>query len=282
MSNKFDNTNSNNYMQIDDFKTRLSQQRKTYYSTQQEFTEALGFTHRSKIATWESTSTQTLPNLYDFYTICKALKCDPNYLLGYDKLECANDNIASEYTHLSINAVKKLRERSFSASLTSALITSPKSSLLMYKIFQLCDNGCRSIVPERIFSPDALIRLEQAFEVFRNNTSPLDMNPDNFFPYVKTAFPWDKDSLSFKDLLMSLIIDKKYYSMVFNHPDFSSQSDDERYNALMADITKSSYNYLISPINNKLIENEITQMLSEIVIDFINSTVLEFKDNYNK
>ncbi len=145
-----------------------------------------------------------------------------------------------------------------------------------------CYSGFHSVVPEGIFSLDALLRLEKAFEEFRSNTFSLDMCAERFLLYVEKAFPWDKNNMTFKELLESIIIDERYYDMVFNSEHFKHQSDEERYYSLMSDVASASYNYLISPINNKLIENEISQLLNEIVKEFIKDTVRDFKQEYNK
>lgn len=270
------------FLDVQAFKTNLQTKRKEKGFTQESFTEALNYTNRSKIATWESVTAQTLPNLEDFYSICKVLDCDPNCMLGFSNLECTNDGVAAEYTNLSVKTVERLREVRFAGMLTDALITSPKSSTLIHKIFQLCNSGFHSVVPEGIFSLEALLRLEKAFEEFRSNTFSLDMCAERFEIYVAKAFPWDKNNMTFKELLESIIIDERYYDMVFNSEHFKHQSDDERYYSLMSDVASASYKYLISPINNKIVENEISQLLNEIIKDFIKDTVREFKQGYEK
>ena len=282
MSDKIDANKTIQNMNVDDFKTRLSKRRNEKDLTQSQLTDILDFTHRSKIATWESTNTNTLPGLYDFYSLCQALDCDPNYLLGYDKLECTNDGIAAEYVHLSPDAVKKLRDDSFLALLIDALITSPKSPLLRHKLSQLCDSGFCSVVPETTFSQDALIRLEEAFEIFRDETVPLNMNYEHFIKYVIAAFPWDRTTTSFEDFLKSILIDEKFQNHILTHPELNNQTDDERYLNLLSDVARISFKYLFTLISDKVIEYDINILLNEMVKDFINSLVDDFKSNYDK
>ena len=273
-------SDKNNIMDVIEFKERLRSSRKKRQLSQEELTEILNFSYRSKITNWENPKTQTLPSLYDFYSLCKILDCDPNYMLGYSELDCSKDGAASEYTHLSIEAIEILRKDNFVPLIMNALITSEKSSILFNKIFQRCYHGYLSSTPESIFSPDAFFRLELAFEDLCNNENALHLTPTDFIPYVMKAFPWDNNKTSFNEFLESIIISTKYHEMVINNEDFKNHSDKERYNCLMYDVATSSFGYLLTSLNSRLLENEITDIIKDIILNFMHSNIAEFKQQH--
>lgn len=266
-------------LNIDGFKERLTKQRTVLNLTQKELTKKMGYTHRSKIATWEGTSNKTLPDLHDFYSLCKVLKCDPNYLLGYNDINFTNDGLAAEYTQLSVDTISKLRENPFIAQLINAIVNSDKTPRLIDKIMQLCISESYSLTLEKIFSKDAIEQLIIAFEQFYYKEIALDMCPETFIPYVAKTFPWNRTKRNFKEFLESIIINEKYYDMVFNSDLFAQQTDDERYQSIIYDIAKASYKHLLNIVISKQKESELSHILSIIMNDFVTSQVNEIHKN---
>lgn len=260
------------------FKSKLVNKRKERKLSQEELTYALGYDHRSKISTWESDKKQTLPDLFDFYSICKILNCDPNCLLGYDDIEFKNDGLAADYTKLSANTIATLRENPFMAKFVDAMINSDKTTALFSNLIQLFNDRCNNTALDGIFSESAIERLRFAFDQFFYKEITLDMSAESFVPYVAKAFPWNRNKLTFKEFVDSIIIHEKYYDMIVNNPVFPNQSDDERYVFVVSDIAKSSFKYLFSSLAISQKEAALTHIVELIIKDFIETQLTEFKE----
>lgn len=260
------------------FKKRLAQKRSERKMSQETLAHALGYEHRSKISTWESNNKQTVPDLYDFYSLCKVLNCDPNCLLGYDDIEFENDKLAADYTKLSPDTIATIRENPFMAKFVDAMINSDKTTALFSNLIQLFNDRCNNTALDGIFSEIAIERLRFAFDQFFYKEITLDMNADSFVPYVAKAFPWNRNKLTFKEFVDSIIIHEKYYDMIVNNPVFTNQSDDERYSYVISDIAKSSYKYLFSTLAISQKEAALTHIVELIIKDFIETQLTEFKE----
>ena len=260
------------------FKKRLAKKRSERKMSQETLAHALGYEHRSKISTWESNNKQTVPDLYDFYSLCKVLNCDPNCLLGYDDIEFENDKLAADYTKLSPDTIATIRENPFMAKFVDAMINSDKTTALFSNLIQLFNDRCNNTALDGIFSESAIERLRFAFDQFFYKEITLDMNADSFVPYVAKAFPWNRNKLTFKEFVDSIIIHEKYYDMIVNNPVFTNQSDDERYVFVVSDIAKSSFKYLFSSLAISQKEAALTHIVELIIKDFIETQLTEFKE----
>ena len=260
------------------FKKRLAKKRSERKMSQETLAHALGYEHRSKISTWESNNKQTVPDLYDFYSLCKVLNCDPNCLLGYDDIEFENDKLAADYTKLSPDTIATIRENPFMAKFVDAMINSDKTTALFSNLIQLFNDRCNNTALDGIFSESAIERLRFAFDQFFYKEITLDMNADSFVPYVAKAFPWNRNKLTFKEFVDSIIIHEKYYDMIVNNPVFPNQSDDERYIFVVSDIAKSSFKYLFSSLASSQKEAALTHIVELIIKDFIETQLTEFKE----
>lgn len=260
------------------FKKRLAQKRSERKMSQETLAHALGYEHRSKISTWESNNKQTVPDLYDFYSLCKVLNCDPNCLLGYDDIEFENDKLAADYTKLSPDTIATIRENPFMAKFVDAMINSDKTTALFSNLIQLFNDRCNNTALDGIFSEIAIERLRFAFDQFFYKEITLDMNADSFVPYVAKAFPWNRNKLTFKEFVDSIIIHEKYYDMIISNPAYPNQTDDERYSYVISDIAKSSYKYLFSTLAISQKEAALTHIVELIIKDFIETQLTEFKE----
>lgn len=149
---------------------------------------------------------------------------------------------------------------------------------LIKQIDRICINGFFSESLESIFSVSAINKLEKAFHNFSREVFPIDMNVESFVPYVEKAFPWNEDMESIDEFVRSVVINPKYYEMLEKNPIYQNQTIQERYIGLICDFSRASFNHLIGNQFVEIAEHEVTTIISEIIKDHINTTVIEFKN----
>ena len=272
MSDFYDNNYSN------EFKERLRTARIVKKLTQQKFADCLLDNDRTRVANWESKKSTTVPKTQDIPNICKYLDIDPNYLFGFSPITNANDQTISEQIHLSTNNIKMLRNNKFIYSFINYLMETPKFYALLNRLNHICNNGFHSESIETTFSASAVKKLEKAFQKFSYEILPIDRSVDTFIPYVKKVFPWNKKRLSIEDFVRSIIINEKYYDMLAANPVYLNQTPAERYNNLIFDFANASYKYLERNQLTDLEKYEITSLFSEIVQDYVDFIVKNFKN----
>ncbi len=263
------------------FKERLQQARQQRHFSQTGFAEALLDDDRSRVANWESKKSKTVPKTQDIPEICKLLDIDPNYLFGLSNINSANDKAISDEIHLSVDNVRSLRTDSRMNKFIDFLMASPKFSQLLDYIYQIDIHMLLSISLEDTFSPQAISKLETAFSCFSQKVLPSDKNVDTFKPYVKEAFPWNKQKESIYDFIHSNIVNPKYYAMLASNPTFLNQTSEERYDGLIFDFAKASYNYLLGNQLSELAKYEVSNIFFNIVQDYGNHILNDIKPILN-
>ena len=259
------------------FKNRLGKTRKERKLTQDAFAEALGDNNRSRVANWESEKSTTLLPLHELPRVCKLLETDPNYLLGFSDDISTNDTMIADTIHFSSDNVHLLRHNPYAGKFLDALLSSDEFFHLMNNVQRVAMYGFFLEPLEKTFSPSALTQLYKAYEKFRSEVFPLDMDVVKFSYYVESAFPWVSEKQSFEELLHSIIIDERYYEMLFSNPEFMRKSDSEKYVILMVEIAKASYKHLSGKPIIELAEQEISKLLGKMVDDFIQDEIIKFK-----
>ena len=263
------------------FKERLQQTRQQRHFSQTGFAEALLDDDRSRVANWESKKSKTVPKTQDIPEICKLLDIDPNYLFGLSNINSANDKAISDEIHLSVDNVRSLRTDSHMNKFIDFLMASPKFSQLLDYIYQIDIHMLLSISLEDTFSPQAISKLETAFIYFSQEVLPTDRNVGTFKPYVKKAFPWNKQKKSIYDFIHSNIVNPKYYAMLASNPTFLNQTSEERYDGLIFDFAKASYNYLLGNQLSELAKYEVSNIFFNIVQDYGNHILNDIKPILN-
>lgn len=236
---------------------------------------------RSRVANWESKKSKTVPKTQDIPEICKLLDIDPNYLFGLSNINSANDKAISDEIHLSVDNVRSLRTDSHMNKFIDFLMASPKFSQLLDYIYQIDIHMLLSISLEDTFSPQAISKLETAFSCFSQEVLPTDRNVGTFKPYVKKAFPWNKQKKSIYDFIHSNIVNPKYYATLASNPTFLNQTSEERYDGLIFDFAKASYNYLLGNQLSELAKYEVSNIFFNIVQDYGNHILNDIKPILN-
>lgn len=272
----FNDTNS-----IKAFKKGISTARKEKNMSQQELAEALDDNDRSRVANWESQKSKTVPKTQDIPTICEILGVEPNYLFGFSNISSQDDLAISEATHLSIDNIKTLRDSIPISNFINNILENSRFDQLMKQINRICINGFFSESLEATFSAPAINKLEKAFQKFSREVFPIDMDVESFIPYVKKAFPWNEDTESIDEFVRSVVINPAYYEMLESNPVYQKQTMEERYMGLICDFSRASFKHLIGNQVAELAEYEVTNIVSEIIKDYINTTVEEFKNRDN-
>lgn len=270
----FDFNDTNN---LTEFKKRFSEARRKKGYTQQEFAEALDDNDRSRVANWESKKSKTVPKIQDIPTICQLLDVDPNFLLGVSDVGNANDQVISEQIHLSVDNIRMLRNSFPVSDFVDFLLSSKQFYSLLRQINRIYTNGFFSESMESIFSPYAIARLEKAFNAFSREVFPIDMSVETFTPYVRNAFPWNEQKETLDDFVRSIVIDERYYDMLASNPVYLQQSMPERYDGLTYDFSLASFKHLMGNPFVELAEHEVSRIFSEIVRDYVDVTVKNFK-----
>lgn len=224
---------------------------------------------------------KTVPKTQDIPEICKLLDIDPNYLFGLSNINSANDKAISDEIHLSVDNVKNLRTDARMNKFIDFLMASPKFSQLLDYIYQIDIHMLLSISLEDTFSPQAISKLETAFSCFSQKVLPSDKNVDTFKPYVKEAFPWNKQKESIYDFIHSNIVNPKYYAMLASNPTFLNQTSEERYDGLIFDFAKASYNYLLGNQLSELAKYEVSNIFFNIIQDYGNHILNDIKPILN-
>lgn len=277
---RYEMYNLNDTNDIINFKARLSKARKSKYPSQEKFAEALGYTDRSRVANWESQKSGTLFHLCDFTKICNLLDVDPNYLLGVSDDKSTNDKEISNAINISAENVTMLRNHPYTGHFLNFILSSDKLKQLLKNIEEiyLYHINPSSMPLDKIFSPLAYQRLKKAFYKYQKETFPLNMNETSFSKHVENAFPPNPKEKSFFDFVKDIVIDKRYYDMILSHPDFDSQTDSERYENVIYDISHVSYKYLITEQKIEISEQQVSQIFAQIIKDFIDSEIKSFKN----
>lgn len=265
----------NNYS--NEFKERLRNARTTKKFSQQDLADCLLDNDRSRVANWESQRSTTVPKTQDIPNLCRILDIDPNYLFGFSTVANENDKAISEQIHLSTDNIKSLRNDSSVSNFINYLMETPKFHSLLNKISHIYVNGFFSESVETTFSASAIKKLEKAFRLFSYDVFPIDRNETTFVPYVKKIFPWNKKRQSIEDFVRSIIIDERYYEMLAKNPLYLKQTPAERYDNLIYDFSKASFQYLMRNQLTELAKSEVTNIFSEIVQDYVDITVKNFK-----
>lgn len=273
----FDFNDSND---IEKFKERLKTIRREKGFTQTSFAEALHDNDRSRVANWESKKSPTIPKVYDFPTLCRLLDVDPNYLLDVSEDKSASDKNIGEKINISADNVNMLRNNPHIGNFIDFLLSSDKLENLLYRIRRASIYGYFSKSLDTTFSTDAISKLQSAFNLFYQKVFPLDMNVNAFTAYVENAFPWNPNTQSFTELLHSIVIDERYYSMLENNPDFMVLTEEDKYYALMYDVAKASFDYLMGGPAIELAEQGIGQAFLDIAKEYISADVSNFKKQH--
>ena len=262
----------------DEFKQRLQDARCKKKFSHQDFADCLEDNDRSRVANWESKKSTTVPKTQDIPGICKILDIDPNYLFGFSTITNENDKAISEQIHLSTDNIKLLRNDTSVSNFINYLMTTPKFHSLLNQLNQICVNGFFSESIETTFSTSAIQKLEKAFHQFSCEVFSIDRNEHTFVPYVKKVFPWNRKKQSIEDFVQSIVINEKYYKMLETNPLYQEQTSDERYETLIYDFSKASIQYLERNQLAELAKYNVANIFSEIVQDYVDVTVNNFKN----
>lgn len=264
-----------------EFKKRLSAARKEKNLTQQELANLLKDSDRTRVASWESKKSKTIPKTQDIPAICKILDIDPNYLLGFSTITNENDEAIAKQLGLDSKNVRLLRNNASVSGFINYLLETPKFHALLKQIQRIYIHGFFSESIETTFSSSAIRKLEKAFNKFSHEVFPIDMDENTFMTYVKDVFPWNEKTASIDDFVQSIVIDPRYYTMLATNPAYLRQTNAERYANLIYDFSKASFNHLMKNQLAELAKHEITHIFSEIVQDYIDITVTAFKKREN-
>lgn len=259
------------------FKERLQKARKKKKYKQDDIAEALHFSSRSSVGNWESSNSMALPSLSDFVTVCRLLDVEPNFLLGVGAVESENDQAISEVIGLTQKNVGQLRNQDDTSKFIDFLLSSAELGELLRRMKQICYYEMISEAQETTFTPEALKKIQRAFDAFYRNVFPLDMNVERFAEYVRKEFRWTSDKVSIKDFIAAAITENEYNNILFDHPDFESKSDEEKYEILIRDIAETSYDYMMGKPIIELAEQEITKILGVAVRGYINAEIVKFR-----
>lgn len=265
------------------FKERLAKTRKEKGFTQEQFAKKLHTGERSRISNWENSNNSRLLHLSDFSLVCKILDVDPNYLLGVSDDQCTNDKEIADTLHISTDSVKILREEPYIGTLIDYFLSADKFNSLLLKIRHACVNGYYYVgTLEEIFSSNALSKIQKAFNHLFEEISYLDMTPELFAAYLSSEFHWNQKKYDFFKFLDSLIIEPKYHEMLANDVTFMELSNDDKFDVLMHDIANSSYEHLLSNATTELSIQSISNIVNQILSNFIEDDISKFKANLNK
>lgn len=180
--------------------------------------------------------------------------------------------------HLSTDNIKLLRNDTSVSNFINYLMTTPKFHSLLNQLNHICVNGFFSESIETTFSTSAIQKLEKAFHRFSCEVFSIDRNEHTFAPYVKKVFPWNRKKQSIEDFVQSIVINEKYYKMLETNPLYQEQTSDERYENLIYDFSKASIKYLERNQLAELAKYNVSNLLSEIVQDYVDITVNNFKN----
>lgn len=268
----------NDTQNVINFKKRLSAVRHERGYTQETFAEVLGDNSRSRVSNWESTKSPTVVPMYEFPGICELLEVDPNYLLGFSDDISESDTAIAQRLHISLGNVYMLKNNEFIGRFINSLLSSDEIHDLIHNIQRVAMQGFFSESLEKTFSPYALTQLYRAYQNFRKEVFPLDMDVVAFSYYIEKELPWKQEKQSFKEFLNSVIIDERYYEMLSSNSEFMSKDDHEKYIILMVEIAKASYKHLNGSPIIELAEIEISNLLSKMIHNFIQKEVIDFKN----
>lgn len=258
------------------FKERLQQARKDMNYRQDTFAEALHFSSRSSVGNWESVKSNSIPTLENFVAVCNVLQVDPNYLLGVNDFPSEENHAISKVIGIAEDNVLQMRTDKEASSFIDFILSAAELSELLRRIKQICYYGMISEAQETTFTPEALKRIQTAFDEFYRNVFPLDMNIDRFAQYIQKEFKWQPEKISIDKYIFSVITDNEYNNILFDHPGFEEKTDSEKYDILIWDIASTSYEYMLGQPIMELAEQEITKALNGIVKRYINSQVQNF------
>lgn len=260
------------------FKERLQQTRKNMNYRQDTFAEALHFSGRSSVGNWESMRSNSIPTLENFVAVCNVLQVDPNYLLGVSDFPSEENHAISNAIGLTEENVQQMRDSTETSRFVDFILSSPELKELLYRIKQICYYGMISEAQETTFTPDALMRIQKAYNEFFHNVFPLDMNAEQFAQYIQKEFKWQPEKISIDEYIFSVITDNEYNNILFDHPGFEEKTDLEKYDILIWDIATTSYEYMMGQPIMELAEQEIVKSLNGIVKGYIDSQIQNFKN----
>lgn len=269
----FDLSNDSGVVQ---FKKRLAETRKSRGLTQENLAISLNY-DRSRITGWERINSTGLMSLSNFVSVCKLLDVDPNFLLGASDLENVKEQTISEEIGLSSSNVRLLKNDKFLCKFINHLLSSTKTNDFMHHMKQICHYEYLSEALDTTFTPNALLLINKSFAKFQQETFPLDMNIETFSKYIRSAFAWNPQKVEVNDFINSMISENEYQNIIFEYPDFQNKKDSDKYEILIENISKTSFNYMMSKPFIDLAEYEVTKMLNFIVKDFIHHDTENFK-----
>lgn len=264
------------------FKSRLQEARKGKSYNQKTFAEALHFSCRSSIGNWESQKSTALPTLENFVSVCKLLDVDPNFMLGVSDIPSENDVAISNVIGLSSDNVNQLRNNKSISDFINYILSSAELNELVKRIEQICHYGYISEAQETTFAAGTLKQIQKAFDEFYRNVFPLDMSVERFAEYIRKEVNWNPDRISIDDFVHSVVTENEYHNILFEYPDFESKTDQEKYDILIVDIAKTSYDYMMGQPMIELAERKIAVSLSQIVSNYVDSQVENMKAHVHK
>lgn len=264
------------------FKERLQQARRDMKYRQDTFAEALHFSSRSSVGNWESVKSSSIPTLENFVAVCNVLQVDPNFLLGVNDFPSEENHAISNAIGLAEENVQQMRDNKEASHFVDFILSSPELKELLYRIRQICYYGMIAEAQETTFTPDAIMRIQKAYNEFFHNVFPLDMNAERFAQYIQREFKWQPEKISIDEFIFSVISDNEYNNILFDHPGFEEKTDSEKYDIIILDVATTSYEYMMGQPIIELAEQEIAKALNGIVKGYIDSQIQNFKNRLRK
>lgn len=237
---------------------------------------------RTTLTNWESTKTQTLPNLVALINICNLLEVDMDYILGASDIESQNTKTIADTVHISEKTVNTLKNNSEYGSMLDSIVNDNLFTEISNRIKQLGRNFVLEDVITTSFKSNFISLIRRKFNDFYFTTFPMDISPKLFVRYLTKQIPYSNE-FNPKDFIeQNFLYDGKnfIYKLYENgKEEFNALDSYEKYKVIISSIAEISFDYFISLQTVELSKQRINLMFADIINNAIKQETEKVKTN---